>query len=142
MVFGCCCDLLFTSQPEEPLNIDAVKKTQQEFAQNLDSNSGGSTPFLSFPSLPFPSLPFLRAEFWNLTNDCGGDDGGGVRACLLCFASLRFALPCFAFLSFAVVVVARLAAAASARSGCGRRCGGEGWRGTTNMDDVSSLSHK
>jgi len=54
MVFCCCGDLLLTSQPEEPPNIDAVIKTQQEFAQNLDSNSGGSTPF---PSLPFPSLP-------------------------------------------------------------------------------------
>ncbi len=105
-----------------PQNIDAVIKTHQEFAQNLDSNSGGSTPFLRFPS-----LRFFRAEFWNLTNDCSGDDGGGVRACLL-----RFAL-----LSFAAVVVARLAAAASARSGCG----GEAWRGTTNMDDVSSVSH-
>jgi hypothetical protein len=51
------------------------------------------------------------------------------------------ALACFALLSFAAVVVARLAAAASAGSGCGRGCGGEGWRGTTNMDDVSSLSN-
>ncbi len=108
MVFCCCCDLLFTSQPEEAPNIDAVIKTQQEFAQNLDSNSGGSNLFLFCPS-----LPFLRAEFWNLTNDCSADDGGGVRACLL-----RFAL-----LSFAAVVVARLAA--SACSGCGRGCGGD-----------------
>jgi hypothetical protein len=51
------------------------------------------------------------------------------------------ALACFALLSFAAVVVARLAAAARARSGCGRGCGGQGWRGITNINDVSSLSH-